>query len=774
MFKNRGAGLLFLFPVLALLLHAQPQTMREAAQLDAAGRCKEAEMFYQTALSRGAPSPALLNNSGNHYLICGEAAKAKNCFERLLRIRPDHVNANLQLARIATEQKQGAKALQYLAKVQETGPMVSLLRAEAMHWAGKTAEVPALLDRIEKQAAGEPRLLFLLGITSARIGLYARAEKAFTAALVRQPGNFDILYNLGRAAARAGHYDRAVRALETARKMQPGNVNLLLELGKACAAREDYIRAVYVLAQARQKAPHRPDILHMLAQAAYDANYFDDSAKIYDEYLRLRPNDDVARRDRARACGATETRREEARKELEWYLSKHPKDPLAHFIFAQIFWASDPEESLKHLTEAARLDPESASIRFSRAWMLQRLGQIEESLPDLEAASRLAPHNSQVLDLLGMAHLSLDQAEKAEAAFRQALASSPDVDPKVLLHLGRALMMLDRQEEAQLYLERYRKVRPRQLPSTGKRFGLLQLATLTAQEQRKHEIERFRRLATEQPDRPSYQLHLASLLLGDGQTQEALRAFRVLLKRNASDEVWQEAGSVLVRAGEYGLARKFLERAVRTKPSARLDLAIAIFQLDGLEQALAFLEKLPAAEATGDILLLKAELLYAAGRKPEAETTLDRGLKEASSQPAMVGKAVRLLVRLNRNEDALHVLDQAIPANPQNSDLPLLKAIVLGLNNQLPAANKVVGKIESRWPEWDRAYLVHGLLLESAKRPAEALRKLQTAAALGSKDPSLQCAQARLGKSVKPGPECACLKGLEQLLFPHCADQARK
>ena len=102
---------------------------------------------------------------------------------------------------------------------------------------------------------GDPRLLFLLGVSSARLGLYDRAEKAFNNALALLPGNFDILFNLGRAAARAQHYDRAERALEAALKIRPGDVDLLLELGRVCAARQNYARAVFVLAQARQQAP---------------------------------------------------------------------------------------------------------------------------------------------------------------------------------------------------------------------------------------------------------------------------------------------------------------------------------------------------------------------------------------------------------------------------------------------------------------------------------------------------------------------------------------
>jgi tetratricopeptide (TPR) repeat protein len=770
MLKIAGIAVLSLAWAAGFDLSAQPQSLREAAELDAAGRCEESEAYYHAALQRGAPSAALLNNTGNHYLICGQPDKARTYFEKLLEVHPEHANANLQLARIAVEQKQGGKALQYLGRVEETGPLASLLRAEANHWAGKQDASLALLDSVEKQAVGDVRVLFMLGLSSARLGLYERAEAAFNGALALRPGEFDILFNLGRAAARAQHYDRAERALEAALKIRPDDVDLLLELGAVCVARQNHARAVFLLAQARQKAPQSANVLRMLAQAAHGAKYFEDAADTYDEYVRLRPEDDAARRDRARAYASTETRREEARKEFDWYLTIHPGDALGHFFFAEAFWKSEPNESLEHLTQAVRLSPDSVSMRFSRAWMLQRIGRMEESLSELEVARELGPEDARILDMTGLAHLALEQPAEAETALRQALAIEPD-NPEIVMHLGRAVMALGREDEAQDLLERYREIRPPGAPGLRPRSGMIELATLPAPEQRKREIEHFRQIASDQPDRPTYQLHLASLLLADGQTEEALKEFHALLGRNANHQIWAQAGSLLLRSREYALARDFLQRAAAGSPAARLDLAIALFYSDGPEQALAFLDKLPAEEATGDVFLLKADLLYSMGRQAEGEQALNRGLERASSQPQVAVQAAPLLVRLDRKQDALDLLSEVIRRNPEDSDLPLLKAIVLGLTHQFGDAEKTLREIELRWPEWDRAYLAHGLLLELAKKPSEARQRLQTAAALGSEDPSLACAVARLAGQPEPAAECACLKGLEQMLFPRCADR---
>ncbi len=761
---------LLLGSAFALLPNLQGQSLRDAARLDAEGKCEEAEQYYKAALANGSPSPALLNNAGNHYLVCGQPAEAQGCFTKLLQINPLHQNANLQLARIAAEQKQGKKALEYLEHVKEVDPQVLVLRAEALYWAGRKAESLSVLDRAATESSTDPRLLFLLGLSCARLALYDRAETAFNDALVLAPGNFDILFNLGRAAARARHYDRAQRALEAALKIRPEDVDLLLELGRVLAARQEYIRAFFLLVQARQKAPHRTDVLLLLAEAAQDAGYFEDSAAAYDEYLRLRPDDDNARRDRALAAGQTETRREEAGKELAWYLKKYPDDPQGHYIYARVFWWNKPEESLTHLSEAARLAPDSVQIRFSRAWILQRLGRPAESLTDLEAANRLEPGNVRILDLMALAYLSLEQPAEAERVLRQALAKAPD-DPEAVMHLGRALMALGREEEAQSFMDKYQKIRPQALPGLRKYSGMIAMAALSAQEQRKREIERFRRDAREHSDRPDYQMHLANLLLADGKREEAVREYRVLLGLNAGAKVWEQAGAFLLGVKDYALAREFLQRAAPERPSARLDLAVAVFYTDGPEPALQILEAIPKEETTGDVLLLKANLLDAAGRESEAEKTLDEGLNRVSVNPRMVQQATTLLLRRDRKADALGLLDKAIRSNPEDPDLPLTRAVVLGLMDQTPAAEKALMEIESSWPEWDRAYLAHGLLLEQTGRSRDARQKLQTASALGSKDPSLRCALARMEHTASPGPECACLKGLEQLIASGCANQ---
>ncbi|MCW5981945.1 MAG: tetratricopeptide repeat protein [Bryobacteraceae bacterium] len=763
MLKNLAIVLLCLAPPVA----AQDEEMREAARLDAEGKCAEAEPLYARALAKGPPSPALLNNAGNHYLVCGQPEKARELFERLVKLNTSHPNANLQLARLAADRKEGAKALQHLAHVKDAGPAVLLLRAEALHYAGKKAEAEAILNGLEKDAAADPRALFTVGVACARMGLYDRAERAFNAVAAQLPDNYEVLYNLGRAAARARHYDRARSALEVAVKLKPDDVDSILELGLVHAAREDYARAVFVLAQARQKAPQRPDVLLALARAAEEAGYYGDSALAYDEYLKLRPADDRVRRDRARVCGHTDTRVEEGLKELAWYIEKYPKDPVGHFYLGQLTWRTEPEKSLEQLATAVRLNPDFASARLSYGWLLHRMGRTAEAVPHLESAVKLAPESFRALDQLGVVYIALDRPADAEKVLRKAFELGPD-EPGVLLHLGQALMATGRDEEAQKHLDRFRQLRPQIVRDPRREPGMIESATLSPAERAGREIERFRAMAAAHAGDAEFQMHLAGLLLREGRTTEAEAEYRKLLSMNAQPKVWEESGRFLLRAEQYELAREFLEKAVEQRPSARLDLAIALFSIQGPDQALKALDQVPEGERTGDYLLTKARILDASGRAEEAQRVLREGLRQTGTRPEVARDAALLLVRHRRNPEALELIDRALKASSDNPDLRLVRAVLLGLLERGAEAETALREIQSRWPEWDRPYLVHGLLIEAA-RPPEARRKFQTALTLGSKDLASECALARLNGSSPPDvARCVCVKGLHEVLVPSC------
>jgi thioredoxin-like negative regulator of GroEL len=319
-----------------------------------------------------------------------------------------------------------------------------------------------------------------------------------------------------------------------------------------------------------------------------------------------------------------------------------------------------------------------------------------------------------------------------------------------------------REQEGVEFLNRFEKVRPQHTRRSWRQPGMIESATLPAAERTRRQIERLRQDAAAHPDDPELRLRLAGLLLMDGRVDEASKEYRVLLASNAKTRTREEAGRFLLSFGQYELARDFLRGAAAENPAANLDLAVALFFSEGAVNALTALEQAPDREKSGDYSLLKASLLDSGGRASEAEQILEQGLSAPVTRPAIVQQAALLLLRQGRNETALALLSKPGVPDP---DLLLLRAIVLGRIERVPAAEQALREIESQWPEWDRPYLAHGLLLERSK-PLEAGRKLRTAIALGSQDPAARCGLARLS-SAPAGPQC-CAGGLDALLFATC------
>ena len=98
----------------------------------------------------------------------------------------------------------------------------------------------------------------------------------------------------------------------------------------------------------------------------------------------------------------------------------------------------------------------------------------------------------RALDQLGLAYPRLDQRAEADKVLRRAVSLAPD-DAEVLMHLGRALIASDRTEEAQPYLEKFRKLRSQKAANPLKEPVMIELATMPDSERTQRQIERLRR-----------------------------------------------------------------------------------------------------------------------------------------------------------------------------------------------------------------------------------------------------------------------------------------
>ena len=169
--------------------------------------------------------------------------------------------------------------------------------------------------------------------------------------------------------------------------------------------------------------------------------------------------------------------------------------------------------------------------------------------------------------------------------------------------------------------------------------------------------------------------------------------------------------------------------------AARLDLAIVLFHLQSPETALTELDKIPAVDRKGDYFLLRAQILDAQGKIPEAVDALNRGIQAAPTRASLYLQATGFLLKHKLYHEAQELLDQASHILPNERELLLAQVVTLELLRRNIDSAKLLAKIQVRWPEWDRPYLLNGILLEVQLKSSEARQALETAIALGANTP---------------------------------------
>ncbi len=122
------------------------------------------------------------------------------------------------------------------------------------------------------------------------------------------------------------------------------------------------------------------------------------------------------------------------------------------------------------------------------------------------------------------------------------------------------------------------------------------------------------------------------------------------------------------------------------------------------------------------------------GKLEQAADSLNRGIRAAPTRADMYFQAAVFLIKHSHREEAVRLLADATRLLPDASELLLARAIALELLQHTDDALKLLAQIESRWPEWDRPYLINGIILENELKSAEAEQMLDTAIALGAHD----------------------------------------
>ena len=240
-------------------------------------------------------------------------------------------------------------------------------------------------------------------------------------------------------------------------------------------------------------APAPPPPTAAEAGRAYQAGDFEGALRLYEALLRLHPEDDQARRDRARVLRQS-GRPEEAREQLAILRARRPLDPSLALQAAETALLADrPEEALRELgalaaaeagdagvlpggggmdtpgEDASSEDPRAEAL-YLRGLALLDLGRRGEAAGALADSLARQAFRPQAWYQAGLLHLERGQragagvedtagAEAARAALQRALQQEPNLT-QAFHPLALAWLALGEQARAHGLLQRALAARP--------------------------------------------------------------------------------------------------------------------------------------------------------------------------------------------------------------------------------------------------------------------------------------------------------------------------
>ena len=707
--------------------------------LDKEKKYFEADEIYQRAIRLPQPSPGLLNNYGNHLLACGKLKEARKVFLRVISLDRGQVNAHVQLARISLEEKSASAALSYLDQILVEGPeqTVALLRMKALYMLERNHQANVIFENLSSEATQDVHLSFQLGLALAAVKRYEQAETFFSRAADAAPADVEVLHNLGVAASHSNHNDRARQVLEAALDREPENVDVLYELAVVNVKLNQKDRAVQGLVHASQLAPGRADVQFLLARTTADLGYYGDAVQAWNRYMSIEPEDDAGRRERGFAQAALGVDGKSAIEDLEWFLHRHPDDPVGHFELGMALSANDRAGALAQFDRTLVLKPDFAPALVARAIVNLHGDKPAAALPDLKLAAQREPEDARILDRLGQAYLALDRASDAERVLRKSLEVAPQ-DPTTLMHLSRALIKNGKSEEARTVTTRFRELGSTR-GNVAHPAGLVQFLSLSPQEQYAQYRAGVERTLHSNPANVAAQVQYLKILLDDGRIDEASATTRRILELKPGLDLLSDAGTSLIQAQQFAVGATFLEQAISIAGSAadlRLNQAIAISYVTGFSAGLLLLDAMPDLQRTADYFVARAGMLDRARRSDEAISALRKGLQGTLSRPDLYQHAAFILLKNNHTEEAKHLLNKAANVLPENPELLLMQASAIELEKRTAEAESLLKVIENRWPDWSKVWIAHGIILDAHKRYEQASPMLEIGLAFGERSPA--------------------------------------
>ncbi|HUG92593.1 MAG TPA: tetratricopeptide repeat protein [Planctomycetaceae bacterium] len=479
-----------------------------------------------------------------------------------------------------------------------------------------------------------------------RLGQRERQFDAFEKALSANPVLEGVKVERAAALATAGRIDEALAQYEVLRD-QPGVALAIARL---------------LLVQNAVRSPDRQDWDKV--EAALNEAGTNPAHEL--EVLLLRASMLVARDD-AQA----------ARELVEQAAARHPRDLRLVTALADLHQlAGAPQEALAALDTAERQFGRRAAIDLARArhWLRRGADEARRELPLLAERRAGLPEPAQAVLLSGLASAWRQLNDTRQAAALLELAAGLEPDDLQLWMQILDLAIRDRDDQrARRALAEIRRIDGE--TSVSWLLGEAARQMMLVRQGQRDALGRARELldaASRRGNSARIALAQAEIAELDGNESAAVVRYQEAIDRGErSPEVFRRVVELLYRQRQYFDAEHMIEKFRALEIVDVSDVfgrlaAEVLIHTNRTEQAVDMARRAVAGSETPAESVWLAQVLWAAGRTAEAESTLRTAIRQAPERPEPYIVLVALLARGDRAADAataIHEMQQALPAD---------------------------------------------------------------------------------------------------------------
>ena len=397
------------------------------------GNYRAAEAAFERAIAHAPGFANAYLNLGRLYQeqTGGDAdagRKALGVYQRLLRHRPDHAEANYQSAVLL--QLLGS----YRASLAHLVRLPAELQASAQALAVRCADYVGLRDQTQADEAAarllahadfsEPDAVSILPTLAAH-GRDDLAARLLEGAARRGQVSPESIHRLGLLYERQGQLEQARATMEKSATTGRPLVPLLVDLARVAHKQKDFQGALGYLAHARDLEPQNAGLHYFFGLVCVDLNLGAEAHLALSKAVGLDPNHP----DYQYAMGVVSSYRHdpaEALPYLQKYIQLRPQDWRGRLALGAVHYRSkDFPAARRELREALKAPETAAAAHYYLGSIARQEGRLEEALGELGQALRGNPDYADALAELGQCHLQRKEHQAAERALARALEIDP-------------------------------------------------------------------------------------------------------------------------------------------------------------------------------------------------------------------------------------------------------------------------------------------------------------------------------------------------------------